>query len=410
MRNNGFDQTHPSISLECGLNPFTLSDMGLVQARAYKSGKWQLYYTYPDPFTGNARRWFIYSIKYQNVWVPINSKQLADQVRAIINKEVDDRKHNPWQYQKSFGNALSFNVQVEKYFEYLTERVKRGLIKPDHFNKSKRLFDEVFKPYFDNMDVTHVTAVQTDELTRKLPTSWKPKTLKNAFDILKAFFNRLEYLNIIHKSPAFPDLGKMPKPAIEWINEQSQDEILSGIPSRYRSIYQVMAAHGLRPGEARALQKGDVAFGGEYGSITIKRAFSDDTLFETPKDKEARVVPINPKARELLESIISRVVGNSTFLFIDPDTGKPYTRRKVYTQWTKAAKKAGYDIDNYRGVRTSYISQMAQDGKAIQAVSAAAGHSTLEMTQHYFKMVSEPTGKLLYGKDNLHKLRRKKTD
>lgn len=396
--------------LQIAAPPITLLDMGIVKAREYKPKRWQVFYSYPDPFTGKTRQWFIYTIKYHDAWIPINSSQLADQVRAILNKELSDSRHQPWHYQKKFGNILAFDVQAKKYLDYINDREKRGLIKPEYTQKCHQLFNERFIPFFGQMDVTMIKAVHLDDLMRSMPKTWKPKTLKNALDALKSFLKRLEALEVIHKVPAFPDLGTLPKPSIDWVNEKAQAEIFNAIPQKHRAFYLVMAAHGMRPGETRALQKGDIRFAGEYGSINIRRAFSDNRLFETPKDKESRSVPINPSVRAMLEEHCRKLVGDKTFLFIDPDTGKPYLRKKTYDVWKAAAKKGGYDIDLYRGVRTSFISQMAQSGKDIQAVSAAAGHSTLEMTQHYFKMQTEPTGKLLYGKKSVVEFRKKEGD
>jgi integrase len=75
--------------------------------------------------------------------------------------------------------------------------------------------------------------------------------------------------------------------------------------------------YGVRPGEARALQKDCLA----DGNVIIQRAFSDNELRETTKTGRIRVYKITAYFQKVLESTQPHL---SPFVFVRDD-GKPYT-------------------------------------------------------------------------------------
>ena len=78
--------------------------------------------------------------------------------------------------------------------------------------------------------------------------------------------------------------------------------------------------YGVRPGEARALQKDCLA----DGNVIIRRAFSDTELRETTKTGRIRIYQITAYFQTVLDRIQPHL---SPFVFVRDD-GKPYTSKK----------------------------------------------------------------------------------
>ena len=81
-----------------------------------------------------------------------------------------------------------------------------------------------------------------------------------------------------------------------------------------------MMEYGVRPGEARALQKDCLA----DRNVIIRRAFSDNELRETTKTGRIRIYQITAYFQTVLDRIQPHL---SPFVFVRDD-GKPYTSKK----------------------------------------------------------------------------------
>jgi integrase len=103
----------------------------------------------------------------------------------------------------------------------------------------------------------------------------------------------------IEKVPIFPKI-KVQEPEWKWIDVEVQGNILLAIPEPDRYLYILLALHGCRPSEARALKVKDITFHGEIPSVTIRRTYtgkSGNVLVEETKTKRHRVIPVNPEVQ-----------------------------------------------------------------------------------------------------------------
>ncbi|MGA1841821.1 MAG: hypothetical protein ACMUIU_14455 [bacterium] len=88
-------------------------------------------------------------------------------------------------------------------------------------------------------------------------------------------------------------------PEIEYLTIEQQEKLLNAIPDHDRPIFQFMMEYGVRPQEARALQRDCI----KNGKVKICRAFSNNTLRETTKTggKGKRAFEITPYFKEVLK-------------------------------------------------------------------------------------------------------------
>lgn len=157
----------------------------------------------------------------------------------------------------------------------------------------------------------------------------------NTINVLKKLLRDVGETRTSQKPP-FPVISYT-TPEIEYLTIDQQDKIINALSERDRPIFQFMMEYGVRPQEARALQRDCI----KNGQIIIKRVFSDNTLKETTKtgDKGKRSLPITPYFNEVLKSI-DRQTRLSPFVFVRWD-GKPYSSYNLNAIWHEAENKTG---------------------------------------------------------------------
>lgn len=142
------------------------------------------------------------------------------------------------------------------------------------------------------------------------------------------------------------------------------------------------ALAGLRSGEVRALEVGDVDF--VNGCINVRRAISgdeSDAKALTPKSGHERIVPMTETlAAHLTEACRNklpkaRVVTNSQ--------GLSPRRQELLHAHQVALGKLTLKEWSFHSLRHYFISQMIRLGVGLEAVRVLAGHGSLAVTQRY---------------------------
>lgn len=130
-----------------------------------------------------------------------------------------------------------------------------------------------------------------------------------------------------------------------------------------------MVYAGLRANEVSKLAIGDVDM--DNGVITVRLG----------KGGKTRRVGISNALRPFLTSYLEgRPKGGGAF-FILPD-GTPYHRNKLGKRMKSISKRMGVDITCH-GLRRTFATLAAGQGRSLNAIRIALGHSKLETTQLY---------------------------
>jgi integrase len=221
------------------------------------------------------------------------------------------------------------------------------------------------------------------------------KTKKNIFGCLHKIMEDARKSGYISQLPEwleFKGARAVPQKKIEWLDQATQIRILLEIPSQHRYIFQFIMLNGVRPSEARALRKRDV----KHDHIVIAVTFAPDgkghESLKEVKNRKEEAIPLYEAVRELL----AQVPGNLTeFVFINPDTGRPYSKNINRDIWNPACKKAlGYVFPSNKADRHSFANQLLAAGAELEDVSALLRHSNTQVT------------KTNYGRPHLQVLKR----
>jgi integrase len=151
---------------------------------------------------------------------------------------------------------------------------------------------------------------------------------------------------------------------------------LSTTEPLYRDLFRTMAFAGLRAGEARALQAGDVHE--LAGMLDVVRTFSGDTLSPSTKTKAARRIEIPGELAELLGR---RARGRLSSAWLFDRDGAPLRERAVSEAFRRILSRA--DLPAHHGthsLRHTYASNLIQDGVSIAYVQRQLGHKSIKQT------------------------------
>ncbi len=100
------------------------------------------------------------------------------------------------------------------------------------------------------------------------------------------------------------------------------------------------------------------------------------------KTREDREVPINDKARELLEGQLSKASdAGHRYLFTNPKTGKHYTT--VKTAWATACRLAGITNLRWHDIRHTFGTRAIENGASLPDLQKVMGHRRIETTMQY---------------------------
>lgn len=122
---------------------------------------------------------------------------------------------------------------------------------------------------------------------------------------------------------------------------------------------------GMRKGEIFNLKWSNIDF--DYGFIE---------LLET-KSGKSRKIPLSDKMKELLDGI-EKV---SEYVFINPDTGKPYT--DIKHSFATVLKEAKIDNFRFHDLRHTVATRLVEKGIDLVVVKEILGHSKIETTMRY---------------------------
>lgn len=235
-----------------------------------------------------------------------------------------------------------------------------------------------------------------------------PTTVRAEHGTLSMILNHAVQRGWITHNPAKGmRLPKAQRDELEILTDEEFLALHAAITDRYKPLVWLLAATGLRWGEATALQWRDIA--GEL--ITVRQAWKHDT------DSHRRILgpPKTEKGRRRVETTEAVVLSlgkrgpANGFVFTMPD-GKPVAYSRFYpTHWLRACAAAKLvPTPKIHGLRHFAASHMLAQGTDIFEVSRALGHGDIGITTKvYGHLVPSKTRPTAVHAARLDELRRK---
>ena len=300
----------------------------------------------------------------------------AIQLQMIISSEMANGNFNPLKYKRTKPlhlktYAVQWLEKIQPTLKYATYKTYRAAIN----NWLIPILGDVFLP---DIRYDHYLKLWID-IDRSL------KYRKNIITCLYAIMEdakRAGHISQVPEKIIFRGKFTIPEKDPAWIERQEQDSILENIRPEDRAIFQFLFITGVRPSEARALQKSDIHRDRGYISIryTMGPVEGGEEIKEVKQKKERRI----PFYESLIPVFNSMPKTLSPFVFINSKTGKPYSKNINRDIWNPACKKAGINIPLNNAGRHSWGNQLSEAGIDIETIGKGLGHSTTATTKRFY--------------------------
>lgn len=114
-----------------------------------------------------------------------------------------------------------------------------------------------------------------------------------------------------------------------------------------------------------------------------------DTRDWTPKDKDARVVPMPMPVMNLLTALQLSAADGQVYLFVvgkGPNEGKPMPRNNVWRDFGAVRRRAGVPPCSLHDLRRSFCTNIS-GAVPMHVVQELAGHSDIRTTRRFYLKV-----------------------
>jgi integrase len=256
---------------------------------------------------------------------------------------------------------------------------QRGELSKQRLREFQLLPQRGYLGFWDGRSVTEVSTAACfrwrEWLGKEFP-HLAPKTLKNLFGDFRVFVGYLHLVGAIVDLPTLPVI-KLPERARRVPDAVSLTRILAEIPEEVRGLWIARALAGLRPAEARRLNRSAYA----DGALVIDA--------DVAKTKKARTLLIGSVVPELDAWIRAHRLDAKPWepLFQNPNSWMPVKRWQATaerTVWIAALEAAGVEhVPPNQGGRHAFATHEIANGTDPYAVKDWMGHSSINVTQNY---------------------------
>lgn len=258
---------------------------------------------------------------------------------------------------------------------------------------SSRFKPSTRKRYDEMLDdqglLEHFGALRLDEITTstilgyasKLTGRKRPGTKIQTWphvSLVTSIIRAAKALGELEQLPELPPSGKPKKKLPRCPSDEDVSLLIEHALTWVRLVCALAAYAGLRSGEVRALQVGDVSL--KRGEIHVCRAISADEV-STTKSDEDRIVPISPELRPLL--VLACKGKRARDLVVVTEKGTTPTRQNILNRVKRVQDRHGLRAHSFHALRHYFCTSLIRRGVNVAAVQAVAGHADIETTMQY---------------------------
>jgi integrase len=270
--------------------------------------------------------------------------------------------------------------------------------KPSEVAAKKSAIDRHLRPaigpkYLDEIDEPAIEALSAKLLKTPKATRGKgmlgAKTVKNVLQTLRKCLRWAKRMKWIAVAPEI-HMPRVDESPFRYLEDDELDALLTAMadePQWYAAAVLAVDA-GLRQGELRALQWGDINEVTNRLKVQRSRWRNQDG---TPKSRKAREVPLTSRAREALKAIRSRSKLRGPYVFSRLADGKPFGAEYMNETIERFVRKAKLTDCAWHTLRHTFCTRLAMRGAPAKTIQELAGHSSITTTMRYMHVVKGAT-------------------
>jgi len=324
----------------------------------------------------------------------INSDDALRIIQALKDKELIDITA-----VKPGNGDVSFTGFIEKFWDYETspyirEKLAHGQsMGKRHCYEMGSRFTRYWKPYFEGRKLNGITRHDLKNFSMSLAErGLAPASVNKIMTVGNACLSWAFREGIIPSDPTVGLInfsGKTKKPGILTPIE-AQALFAAQWKDKRAYVGSLLACTtGMRSGEVLALKREDIG----KRVINIRHSWSDYDRLKSPKNGEARRVPLLPEVRaKLLELAEENPFGQDGYIFYGTLKDKPIDRNVLLDGLHETLASIGIDA-KVRGIvfhswRHYYAARMA-DRMTAEQVSRVTGHKSRAVYEEYADHITE---------------------
>jgi integrase len=310
----------------------------------------------------------------------VSTYEEARRLKATLTTDIARGEHREL-------HATSFKAYASEWVETYTGRTTTGLRESTRDSYRLSLLSAI--AYFRDRPLADIEPGDVRAYVRWLFDARRqkrelaPLTVRKRLGVVKLLFASAVEDGLLRSSPAVHTRVSRPGPTkIEPVKARALEpaqlaSILDAVDPSWRLFFELLAATGLRIGEALELRWDDVDFGARR--LHVERQVDKDGVVSPPKTATGRrVVPLSTSICRRLW----RLQGAShELLFVSPRPRGDGTRRHVDRRWLRryvldpATKIAGVEWVTFHTFRHTCASLLFAAGKSPKQVQMWLGHT-----------------------------------
>lgn len=359
---------------------------GEGSVRQRPNGLWEARLSYVDPTTGRRRSASFYATTAEA------ARDKLDEARERIKTEAPVR-----------DSAQRLADWVEHWSDTALEASPRK-------ESTKALYRTLARKHLspaplgtlplERLRKTHIDGLIVALRRQGLSDS----TVRQVYTVLRAILEDAKLDGLIARNPA--TLVKRPGVAREEARHLAAADVAALLTAaeglRYRPVLALIAATGLRRGEALALRWEHINLkdGTLKVAATLSRVDGRLLITEPKSPRSRRTVPLSPAVVTLLkaqrvtqaaERLKARNQWADTGLVFTTEFGTPVEPRNILRTIEIAADKAGMENIGVHTLRHSAAVAWLESGVHIKAVADLLGHSSISITGDIYGHTSDAT-------------------
>lgn len=292
-------------------------------------------------------------------------------------------------------SSLLFEDYSTEWFEYK----KRNGIEPSSAERYETIIRKYLIPFFGSTRMRDLEKQHLRNYIKDLQaTNAKSSVISYSTQVFKSIMKQAEIDDVvapngIRSVPTPRHKNKDPK---FWDEKEITYFLNAAKDHKHYNIWKFALFTGLRAGELAALKWDAVHLTGKFrngyeGYIEVRRTYDQKTLQikETTKNGDKRIVPLLPAAKEVLELLKVRSIGDFVFGKGTLPMDSSHFNRQLKTVLKRMPQ---IPMVCFHGLRHSFCSYLDSTGMSRRIVSEIIGHRDLNTTNRYSHVNNQMIG------------------
>lgn len=249
-------------------------------------------------------------------------------------------------------------------------------------------------PMLRSVPIDRVNKEAIDALIARWSKDSQPKTINTRLGTVRRMLSLARDWDMIG---AVPKIGmlKIPEARPRFLSDAEISRLIEHAEPRWRSMMFVAVRTGLRVGELRGLQWGDIDLGRRVIHVTRTDPGRRTMDATAPKSNRARDVPLTSDTVAMLLEVRPEAYKASDFVWpaLLQRAGESRSRcRSEKGCWhaiDRAAHAAGLADTAWHTLRHTYASHLVMRGVPIRHIQKWLGHATVKETEKYASLAPD---------------------